>query len=132
MLTYGSGKTESIVVGLITLYVIVAPIASQIGDFSLTEWIESIENSAEQIEPEQESAIEEAFGEGIVLAVSEKFGIDKENIRIKLQGFDHQTMKAEKIKITLSGVGVFSDYKAVKKYVDGLNLGECDVEIEIG
>lgn len=132
MLSYGSGKAEIIVVGIVSLYVILSPVAAEALSFNLTDYLQSIEDSAGKVESEYSTVIEDAFAEGISRAIAEKFNLNTEDIRVKLSGFDSETMRAEKIKVTLSGVAAFSDYKAVDSYIDGLNLGECDVEIEIG
>ncbi len=132
MLFYGSGRAESIVIGIVTLYVIVAPIAAEAKSFDVEKWLSGIEISAEQTTPEGNSVIEDAFAEGICCAVAEKFQLDQGDIGVRLTGFDMEKMYAKKIKIRLSGRAALADYKAVERYIKSFNLGECDVEIEIG
>ena len=132
LLSYGSGRAEKLAVGIVTLYVIVSPIVGYISEFDADKWLDSIKNEGTNISEEYSSVIEDAFGEGISLAISEEFSISKDDIRVRLYGFDSEKMQAEKIKIVLSGRASMSDYKAVERYIDSLNLGECDVEIEIG
>ena len=132
LLSYGSGRAEKVAVGIVTLYVIVSPIVGYISEFDADKWLDSIKNEDTNISEEYSSVIEDAFGEGIALAISEEFSISKDDIRVRLYGFDSEKMQAEKIKIVLSGRASMSDYKAVERYIDSLNLGECDVEIEIG
>ena len=119
-------------VGIVTLYVIISPLIGYISEFDTEEWLSSIKNEEFDTEGEFHSAIEDAFKRGITLAVAEEFSIQSEEIRVEVSGFDPTKMTADRIRIVLSGRAAMSDYKAVKKYVDGLNLGECDVEIEIG
>ena len=64
--------------------------------------------------------------------MAEKFSLDRENIRVRLYGFDKDSLTADRIRVILSGGAALADYKAVEKYVDGLGVGDCDVEIELG
>ena len=132
LLSYGSAVSERVVIGIVTLYIIISPLASGLSDFNLDGWLESLKGENIQVAPEYEGVIEESFADGVARAVAEKFSLDKENIRVSLSGFDFSNLRAEKIRISLSGRAALADYKAVEKYVNGLELGECDVEIEIG
>jgi hypothetical protein len=76
--------------------------------------------------------VEEFFADGVALAVAEKFSLDRDDIRVSLRNFNIENMSAERIRLTLSGVAALADYKAVERYVNSLDIGECDVEIEIG
>ena len=132
MLTYGGGTSEKIAVGLITLSVIITPLADCLSDFNIEEWLNSIKAEVGDVGTEYGEVLEEAFAEGIVRAVADKFSLDKENIRVSLTGFDAERLWAQRIRITLSGRAALADYKAVENYVNTLEMGKCDVEIEIG
>ena len=41
-------------------------------------------------------------------------------------------MRAEKIKLTLLEGALWTDYQAVENYVNSLEIGKCEVDIEIG
>lgn len=131
-LSYGLGGAERIALGIITLYVVIAPVVSMISEFDPEGWLQSVNSSSPEIDEEYTAVVEEAFAEGICLAVADKFSFERENVRVRLFGFDFQKMRCERIRITLSGRAALSDYKAVERYVNGLDYGECEVEIEIG
>lgn len=125
----GSGKAQSLALGIITLWVILSPLGDMIAHFD--------PNSFDVVIPEYGSGeidalIEDAFADGICTAVADKFSLDRGDIRVRLYGFDKEKMRAEKIMIILSGRAALSDYKAVEKYINSLEVGEGNVEIEIG
>lgn len=131
MLSYGKHKTmEKCAIGLLLLYIIIAPVADYLKqtDFPNFEYQEEMG----ELDGGYEEISEEAFKEGISDAVCQKFSIDKKNIRVLIEDFDFSTMSCSKIRIFLSGRGVFTDYKAIESYVNEMNLGECECEIEIG
>lgn len=74
----------------------------------------------------------EAFAEGVVRAVAEKFSIPREDIGIRVENFDFRSMRAEKILLTMRGRGALFDPRRIEDYVTGAGLGECEVGFEIG
>lgn len=132
LLTYGSGRAESLSLAIICLFVLASPIAEAVGSFSHENWFDSIEIPDSEIGSGYDEVIEEAFAEGIKRAVADKFSLNKKDIRVKLINFDNKNMCAEQIRVILSGRAALADYLAVEKYLDGLSMGECCVEIEIG
>lgn len=132
LLSHGSGMGERLAIGIVTLYIIISPLAEGLSDFNLDRFIDSLQGESVQVAPGHEGVIEDAFSDGVARAVAERFSLDRENIRVSLRNFDIENMRAEKIRLTLSGSAALADYKAVEKYVNSLDLGECDVEIEIG
>jgi hypothetical protein len=57
------------------------------------------------------------------------FGYDYNTRNPKV--FDFKEMKAEKIKVLLTGLGALCDRHGVEKYLNGLGIGESEVNIEI-
>ena len=129
--SHGSGKAQSLALGIITLWVILSPLGDMAEHFDPNSWGESFD-IPEYNSGEIDIVIEDAFADGICSAVSDKFSLDREDVRVRLYGFDKTEMRAEKIMIILSGRAAFSDYKAVEKYINSMEVGECNVEIEIG
>ena len=128
-LSYGSSKAQSLALGIITLWVILSPLSDMIEHFD--------PNSLDVVIPEYGSGeidvlLEDAFADGICNAVADKFSLNREDVRVRLYGFDKEKMRAEKIMIILSGRAALSDYKAVEKYINSMEVGEGNVEIEIG
>lgn len=132
LLSHGSGRAERVVVGIVTLYIIISPLGEGLSDFDVDRWLESLRGEGVEVSPEYEEVLEQSFSDGIKNAVAEKFLLKREDIRVKLSGFDAENMRSERIFISLSGTAALADYKAVKKYIEGLDLGECELEIEIG
>ena len=121
-------KTAS---SLILVYMIISPIVGivkevadivDLGD-SLQELPESIENT------EIAQNAEAAFCAGIKKHVCQNFSISEEDVAVKSFGFDFEKMKAEKIKILLSGKAIFADNRAIASEITGSGLGECEVEL---
>lgn len=131
-LVHGSGRAEGIALGVIILWVILSPIGESLSHFDPDSLSDLVIGGEYEGDENIDLVIEEAFADGIVGAVAEKFSIDKEDIRVRLYGFDRDSLTAEKIRIILSGRAALADYKAVEKYIDEMNIGECEVEIEIG
>ena len=75
---------------------------------------------------------EDAFARGIGRAVEEKFSLEEGSVDVKVIGFDFEKMRAESIKIILSGRSVVADYRGIEKYVNSMEIGKCEVVIEIG
>ncbi|MBO5907928.1 MAG: hypothetical protein J6Q85_07260 [Clostridia bacterium] len=74
---------------------------------------------------------ESAFTEGVKRLVTEKYGLKDEDVFVLCEGFDFEGMRADSIRIILSGAAAFADYKSIEKYIDTQQLGRCSVEIEI-
>ncbi len=128
----GSGKSQNLALGIITLWVILSPLGEIVGHFDPDAWLDSIKIPEYEGGDEMNYIIEDAFADGISRAVAERFSLEDKDIRIRLYGFDKTEMRAEKIMIILSGRAALADYKAVEKYVREMEVGECNVEIEIG
>lgn len=127
----GSAKAQSLALGIITLWVILSPLGDIIEHFNPNSWMDSID-IPDYDSGEIDALIEDAFADGICTAVADKFSLDRRDIRVRLYGFDKEKMRADKIMIILSGRAALSDYKAVEKYINSLEVGEGNVEIEIG
>ena len=76
-----------------------------------------------------EQSMSDALERGIRLAVAEKFSFSEENVFVECRGFDLETVSAERISITLSGRAALADIRAVREYVEGEGLGDCEVRV---
>ncbi len=72
---------------------------------------------------------EQSFGEGVKNMIVKDFSLSSEDVRVVLFGFDAKLMKAEKIKIIMTGSAVASDARGIEYAVTSAGLGECEVEI---
>ena len=131
-LSYGGrGDISKLALSVLMLYVVVAPLADMVKNTDFKSHFE-VDYNEEIITDGYEGIAEDAFARGIESAVADKFSLPEDNIRVRVVGFDFKNMRAEKIKVILSGRASLADYKAIEKYLDGLNIGECECEIEIG
>ena len=74
---------------------------------------------------------EEAFRDGLLRDVCSRFGIPAGAAELSLYGFDFEKMSAERVRITLFGAAVTADTRAIKEYIEGFGIGECEVRIRL-
>ena len=125
----GRSDPSRFAISVIVLYVVIAPLGSVLGELD----IDSIFSPTLNLPSEQgyEQIAADAFADGIAKAVAEEFSLERENLRVELRGFDFENMRAEKIRVILSGRAALADYKEIERYVDRLGTGDCECEIEI-
>ncbi len=73
---------------------------------------------------------EGAFCEGIALAVAKEFSLSLGEVRVECVDFDFSQMRAKKINISLSGEGLFADYRLICRYVEDnfTSGGRCYID----
>ena len=79
-----------------------------------------------------EDVAEKAFEDGIRKLLFTKYKIEEGDAEVIIYGFDFGSMKAERIRVLLSGGAVHSDVRGMREYLNGLGFGKCEVEIRIG
>lgn len=115
--------------GVILLASLVLPLCSALKGISALDFNYEIEYGSSEL---VDTALEEAFCQGIAEAVREEFSIKKEEILVTARGFDSENMRAEELFVTLSGRAVVKDIRAVSDFVSGLGVGKCTVEVQFG
>ena len=131
-LSYGSADLSRLAIAIITIYVISAPLVSAIKDADFEGVFEEIGAVEGDFDAEYEPYAKSAFEKGICLAVAKEFSLDEGNIEALASGFNFQSMRAEGIKVILSGRAAMGDYRQIEEYLNNLDIGECRVEIKIG
>lgn len=131
-LSYGSADLSRLAIAIITIYVIAAPLVSAIKEVDFDGVFEEIESVGGEIDAEYQPYAKSAFEKGICHAVAKEFSLNEDEIEALVSGFDFQKMRADKIKVILSGRAVACDYRLVEEYLNNLDIGECRVEIKIG
>ena len=131
-LTHQSVKNSTrALIGIVTLFLLLNPIRETFLGVDFSDMtLPTLPDS--EISEEYSGYVREAFESGIAMAVADRFGLDESNIRVKVTGFDSQMMRAESIRISLSGVAALSDYRAIRDYINNMKIGECTVETDIG
>ncbi len=118
---------------MLVIYVALAPFLWFVKDISKTDFdgiFEDIKNETFVEDGTYIKVAEEAFKEGICKLLITKYGIKAENIRIYVFGFDFENMRAESIKIVLSGRDAAQDARGAEAYLNTLSLGRVEVNIE--
>ena len=83
-------------------------------------------------ESDYTKSVEKAFCQGVGEYICSELSLDEKDVRVSAVGFDFEGMRAELIKVTLSGMAVFADRIKIEGLVESAGLGECEVQIEIG
>ena len=124
-------KAQRAALGIIFLYVVLAPVAENlksVGDATV-----DFEGIADEYGDEGYEQIgETALSNGIRRAIAEKFSVSEGDVSVILRNFDFNEMKSDSVSVILTGKAVFSDSIAIKKFVNDLGVGKCEVEISIG
>ena len=117
--------------GLLLLVAVVSPLPSVweeltvgIGELFDAESRELDEGAFYQV-------TEEAFCQGVGLAIADKFGAEGESVSVSCHGFDPTEMRAEQITVRLTDGAVFLDLGEIKYYVMENFSGRCTVEVVI-
>lgn len=132
-ISFGGGEDVSkIALSVITLYVVISPIASGIksidaDDLLPPEWSYDLPSDEGYIK-----VAEDAFANGIAKAIEDKFLLKRGSVTVRVFDFDFESMTAGKIRIILSDSSVTADHRAILAYAEGMGIGECEVKIEIG
>ena len=119
-------------VGIVMICVIFLPLVDIFADFDIYKEMESLIGDVEY--DVTDSAVEMAFEEGIREYVASEYSVCAECVGVTADGFDLEIMRAERIYVTLSGKGIYLDYKRIEtdvseKFTKG---GECEVSLKLG
>lgn len=117
--------------GILFVFVITAPLFTMLGEISKTD-IDKIFSDFESYEGADYAVAELSLEEGILKCISNEFNIKEENLVVMVENFDISKRRADRVRVILSGAAITADYNKIENYVESLEIGECDVEIEIG
>ena len=80
-----------------------------------------------------EEAVREAFCKGVASAVANEFGLSASDISVEAHSLGTDTLRAEKITVTLHGRAALADIGGIRDYLT--EMGLCDdaaVKISLG
>ncbi|MBQ8322043.1 MAG: hypothetical protein IJX92_06735 [Clostridia bacterium] len=117
--------------GILFVFVVASPLFTMLGEISKTD-IEKIFSDFESYEGAEYEVAELSLEQGILKCISSEFNIKEENLTVMVENFDISKMNADRVRVILSGAAITADYNKIENYVESLEIGECDVEIEIG
>lgn len=114
---------------LIMLSAVALPLSSLSVDISFSDI--SIDELLPSGEAEYESVGKEALETGLRRLIAGRFSLSEEDITVTVDGYDFSAMRAERIRVLLSGRAAAADIVAIRNYVTEQGIGECEVDIEI-
>ena len=125
-------RPVSFSLSLVLLCVLISPLFDALGDvknISQDFFLNTdISNGESVTNPDFEKETEDAICEGLIIALSEKFGLAEDNIvakcKIRIIGSEVIFLRVE---ITLSGKAVFSDIRKIEEYIESSLGCECEV-----
>ena len=118
--------------GVLTICAVLLPLVDLLGSFDIDKTLNGIFDGFNY--EASDSAIELAFEDAIREKIADDYGVSKECVLVRADGFDIGSLSAERIFVTLSGEAVFLDYKRIEEEVsvDFTRGGECEVSVNIG
>ena len=134
--SYG-GNLERIsraAMAVVLLYTVTLPIFSVTGDISdliSTDFFEGLRVECDQSDTLFYENTASAFCDGVARFVCEECDLDKGEVSVRVTGLDLESMRAEKITVTLSGRAVSADARLIAEAVESADLGECEVMIDL-
>lgn len=127
----GSARRESrLALGIILLASLVLPLGNVIKGLSDIDFTYTHEGVSTP--PVVEKRLEEAFCDGISLALTNEFSLSSEDVSVTAEGFDSEQMKAQTVFVTVYGRAALGDIRAMESFISGLGLGECVLEVDFG
>ena len=131
LLLYRGGRESGarFAFGVLLLFTVAMPLSS----FSF-DILSSLGEGAEYPEFSENGfaeTVRTAFEEGIERLIEEEMSRPHGAVTVVADGFSPTEMRADLIRIYLSGAGAFADARRVEAIVEKYGLGECCAEYEI-
>ena len=127
---YDSDVGRRAAFAVLIIWITLVPLVKHINKNEIS--FPTFDTDMSEYKEEYKSIAENAFTDGVKAMICEKFSLESDLVDVRVYGFDFEKMKAERIKVLLSGKAAAASYKDIEKYVEDSRLGECDAEIEIG
>ena len=122
-------KSSRLALGIILLASLISPVISAVRGLASIDFSDTgsyVESSA------VEKTLEEAFCDGIAGCIAEEFSLKRDSVSVKAIGFNSETMRADVLTVTLSGVAATKDLVAIESFANGLEAGKCVLEVRVG
>lgn len=127
----GGRGAERFGFAILLAFTVISPIKELIDSFEYKPSFPSADGG-EITDAEYESYAREAIEKEVERLISEKFSLGEGAVRVSITDFSFKSMKGKGVRVILSLGAGRTDPSKVKKFVDGLSLGECEVSYEIG
>ncbi|MBQ9070867.1 MAG: hypothetical protein IJY23_05925 [Clostridia bacterium] len=119
-------RSSRFVFGIILLASLITPVIDSLSDYSLDFY----EYESEKFDTVTDEVMEKSFCRGIKLAVVDEFSLSEGNVEVTCEEFDKNTVTAKTIRVTLSGRAAISDIPSIRRYVQDMELGDCETEVK--
>lgn len=118
--------------GIILLSAIMLPIVDIIDENGVK--IDEIKLPSFNDEDVNDETVKGAFEDGIRDYICSEYSLLQTEVRVTCDGFDLSTLSAEKIYVTLSGSGMYVDYRRLEGVIaeEFTRGGACEIEFDIG
>ena len=125
-------RVMRISLGIILLSVIMLPFVDIIVDNGFK--LKLPEVSGDVNTEMSDDVIEVSFEDGIRKYICASYDLADCDVRVMADGFDLSSMTAERLYVTLSGKGVYIDYRGLSDHLakEFTRGGECRIELNIG
>ena len=127
-----AGRYGRLGLAVVLLWAVLSPLAGLLQSLPSSFPSFSLPETEGTDSPLYAERAQQGFCDGIRAAVCEKFSLSEEELSVRAEGFDMAVMRAERIHILLKGKGVLADGFAIEAFIEGENLGDCEVEMEFG
>lgn len=127
-------KSTRAALGVILLATVATPLVGgirELGELTLDGVLGDYSVEIDEEDSACYETAEEAFCEGIRSEVCAEFSLEADEVTVLVFGFELTEMRAEKIKIILSGRAACADSRSIAAHVRGAGLGDCEVELEL-
>lgn len=126
-------KSVSFGAGVLIICAIMLPLVDILRDFNTDDALSNLLDNIDY-DDATDSAIELAFECGVGEYIALKYGVKQEFVLVNADGFDMESLRAERIYVTLLSDAAFLDYKRIEDEIcEEFTLnGECEVSIKLG
>lgn len=123
----------SFAAGVLLICAILLPLVDIFNDFNVDSYLDDLLKNTEY-DNVTDDMIEEAFEKGVSEYIADEYGVDGELVLVMADGFDMESLTAQRIYVTLCKQAATLDYKKIEEDVSRLftSGGECEVSLKIG
>lgn len=138
-LAFGIGVSHSrlkgavtVSAGILMISAILLPLVDIFGKLNINDVTDGLFDDIEY-EELTDDTVERAFEMGIAQYITDKYGVPPDSVLVMADGFKLESLRAERIYVTLSGKAALLDYKKIEKEIEeSFTLGgECEVSLRI-
>ena len=131
LLLYKKSGAARLALSVLLIYAVLVPLSAVFSGFGGLV-LDGELGDISGYDKEYERVAREAFCEGIDAYICSELGLSSDGVLVNCRGFNYKEMRAERVRVTLSGRCISADSLKIKRLLEDGGLGMCEVEIEIG